>query len=272
MLQDFSQTITFLGGGNMAEAIITGLLANGLTPNQISVIDPNQEKLQNFAKKGLHIADANIAENKALIEQSDIVILAVKPQVIADVLAPLTGVWQNQLVISILAGVTLARLGEMLGENVRLVRAMPNTPAMIQQGATGVFANVSEQDKNLTTQILSACGVVMWVEKEELLHAVTAVSGSAPAYFFYIFEQMIKTGEMLGLTTKQAKQLAIQTAVGSATMALHSPDTPEILRQKVTSPNGTTHSAICVFEEQQLGKTLEQAMQACVNRSVELSK
>lgn len=272
MLQDFSQKITFIGGGNMAEAIITGLLANGLNPSQMLVIDPNQEKLQNFSKKGVHIADANIAENKALIEQSDIVILAVKPQVIADVLAPLSDVWQNQLVISILAGVTLARLGEMLGENVRLVRAMPNTPAMIQQGATGVFANVCDDDKTLTTQILSACGVVMWVEKEELLHAVTAVSGSAPAYFFYIFEQMIKTGEMLGLTTEQAKQLAIQTAVGSATMALHSQDTPAILRQKVTSPNGTTHSAICVFEEQQLGKTLEQAMQACVNRSVELSK
>lgn len=273
MLQDFSQKITFIGGGNMAEAIITGLLANGLIPSQIFVIDPDQTKLQNFAKKGLNITNANLLDSvKNTIEKSDIVILAVKPQVIADVLAPLTGVWQNQLVISILAGVTLARLGEMLGDNVRLVRAMPNTPAMIQQGATGVFANVCDDDKALTTNILSACGVVMWVDKEELLHAVTAVSGSAPAYFFYIFEQMIKTGETLGLTAEQAKQLAIQTAVGSATMALHSQDTPAILRQKVTSPNGTTHSAICVFEEQQLGKTLEQAMQACVNRSVELSK
>lgn len=273
MLQDFSQKITFLGGGNMAEAIITGLLANGLTPSQISVIDPNQEKLQNFAKKGLNIANASLIDSvKDVIVQADVVILAVKPQVIADVLAPLVSVWQNQLVISILAGVTLARLGEMLGENVRLVRAMPNTPAMIQQGATGVFANVCDADKVLTSNILSACGVVMWVETEELLHAVTAVSGSAPAYFFYIFEQMIKTGEMFGLTAEQAKQLAIQTAVGSANMALQSQDTPAILRQKVTSPNGTTHSAIGIFEEQQLGKTLQQAMQACVNRSIELSK
>ena len=234
MLSNFSKTITFIGGGNMAEALITGLLAKGLTASLISVIDPDTQKLQNFAGKGVNALNAdNLEQNKQHLAKSDIVILAIKPQVVADVLTPFADVWDSQLVISILAGVPL-------------VRAMPNTPAMIQQGATGVFSKLPPDDKALATQVLSASGLVLWVENEELLHAVTAVSGSAPAYFFYMFESMIKAGQNFGLTEEQAKNLAIQTALGSAKMALESQDSPAVLRQK--------------------------AMQACVNRSIELSK
>lgn len=273
MLSNFSKTITFIGGGNMAEALITGLLAKGLTASLISVIDPDTQKLQNFADKGVNALNAdNLEQNKQHLAKSDIVILAIKPQVVADVLTPFADVWDSQLVISILAGVPLARLESLLGNNVRLVRAMPNTPAMIQQGATGVFSKLPPDDKALATQVLSASGLVLWVENEELLHAVTAVSGSAPAYFFYMFESMIKAGQNFGLTEEQAKNLAIQAALGSAKMALESQDSTAVLRQKVTSPNGTTHSAICVFDDNQFGEIVEKAMQACVNRSIELSK
>lgn len=272
-LSHLCQKITFIGGGNMAEALITGLLAKGFLSDLLAVIEPDRQKREHFSKQGITAVDANeLTAVTAKISDSDVVILAIKPQVFVEVLTPIRQAFAQQLVISILAGVPLQRLQVLLGDNVRLVRAMPNTPAMIQQGATGVFANVSETDKLLVTALLSAPGLVLWVGDEALLHAVTAVSGSAPAYFFYVFEQIISTGEKLGLSYEQAKQLAIQTALGSSMMARQSDDEPSLLRQKVTSPNGTTHSAICVFDEQKLGNIIEQAMQACVARSIELGK
>ncbi|ELA09715.1 pyrroline-5-carboxylate reductase [Moraxella macacae 0408225] len=269
----FYQKITFIGGGNMAQALITGLLAKGFHADLLTVIEPCAKKREYFANQGVASIDINdLSAVNTQISQSDVVILAIKPQVVVDALTPIRQAFSQQLVISILAGVSLQRLQELLGDNIRLARAMPNTPAMIQQGATGVFANVVEADKVIITAILSASGQVLWVKNEDLLHAVTAVSGSAPAYFFYVFEHMIRTGEKLGLSYEQAKQLTIQTALGSAVMALQGDDEPNVLRQKVTSPNGTTHAAICVFDKQQLGETLDKAMQACVVRSVELGK
>lgn len=272
----FGQTsVAFIGGGNMAQALISGLVAKGFSPNNLHVADPDAQKRDNFAKQGIHVYDATQPENTAnAIAQADVVMLAVKPQVVADVLTPLMASWKSQLVISILAGIGTDTLLSLLGENVRLVRAMPNTPAMIQMGATGLYATeaVSDPQKQLAEQLMAAVGLVIWVENEDQLHAVTAVSGSAPAYFFYLLEHMIATGEKLGLSNTQATALAMQTALGSAQMALTSADTPAQLRKNVTSPNGTTQAAIEVMDAQHMNATIAAAVQACAARSREISE
>lgn len=270
-----SLNIAFIGGGNMASALIAGLLAKGQPSSLLHVVETDAEKLADFQAKGLNTYNANnIDDTKHAIEKADVVVLAVKPQVIKDVLLPVKDSWGEQVVISIAAGIGTDSLAEWLGPQVKLVRAMPNTPAMIQMGATGLYATagVSEAEQQLAQQVMSAAGLVLWVDDEDLLHAVTAISGSAPAYFFYMLEHMIATGEQLGLTQTQATALAMQTALGSAQMALTSHDTPAVLRRKVTSPNGTTQAAIEVMDNQQMGTTIANAMQACVARSRELSQ
>lgn len=268
-------TIAFIGGGNMAQALIAGLLAKGQPATCLHVVDTDEDKLAAFAAQGIHTYNAVQSGSSAqAIAQASVVILAVKPQVLKEVLLPLKAVWQSQLVISIAAGIGTDSLQAWLGDNIKLVRAMPNTPAMIQMGATGLFATpkVSSEEKQLAEQIISATGLVLWVEDEALLHAVTAVSGSAPAYFFYMLEHMIATGEKLGLTRTQATALAMQTALGSAQMALTSHDSPAELRRKVTSPNGTTQAAIEVMDDRHMQDTIAAAMQACVLRSQAISE
>lgn len=268
-------SIAFIGGGNMATALIAGLKAKGQASEQLHVIETDEPKRQHFAEQGLKAYDANdFTQVKIALQQADVVILAVKPQVLKDVLLPLKDIWDNQLVISIAAGIGTDSLKTWLGDRVKLVRAMPNTPAMIQMGATGLFASegVSEQDKATAEQVMKATGLVLWVDDEALLHAVTAVSGSAPAYFFYLLENMIKAGEQFGLTNQQATALAMQTALGSAQMALTSHDSPAELRRQVTSPNGTTQAAIEVMDKQAMNDTIVTAMQACVTRSQQISE
>ena len=267
--------IAFIGGGNMASALIAGLLAKGQPSSLLHVVETDAEKLADFEAQGLNTYDAsNIDDTKQAIEKADVVVLAVKPQVIKDVLLPVKGSWGEQVVISIAAGIATDSLAEWLGSQVKLVRAMPNTPAMIQMGATGLYAKagVSEAEQQLAQQVMSAAGLVLWVDDEELLHAVTAISGSAPAYFFYMLENMIATGEKLGLTQTQATALAMQTALGSAQMALTSHDTPAELRRKVTSPNGTTQAAIEVMDDKKMHQIIADAMLACEQRSRELSQ
>lgn len=269
-----SVSIAFIGGGNMASALIAGLKAKGQSPKQLHVVETDGGKRQFFAEQGIQTYEANdIAKVKAAMNQADVVVLAVKPQVLKDVLQPLKDAWGTQLVISIAAGIGTDSLKNWLGESVKLVRAMPNTPAMIQMGATGLFATagVTDVNKKLAERVMSATGLVLWVNDEELLHAVTAVSGSAPAYFFYLIENMIKAGESFGLSNQQATALAMQTALGSAQMALTSHDSPTELRRKVTSPNGTTQAAIEVMDKQHMNQIIHDAMQACVTRSQELS-
>lgn len=247
-----SLNIAFIGGGNMASALIAGLLAKGQPTSLLHVVETDAEKLADFHAQGLNTYNAsNIDDTKHAIEKADVVVLAVKPQVIKDVLLPVKDSWGEQVVISIAAGIATDSLAQWLGPQVKLVRAMPNTPAMIQMGATGLYATagVSEAEQQLAQQVMSAAGLVLWVNDEDLLHAVTAISGSAPAYFFYMLENMIATGEKLGLTQTQATALAMQTALGSAQMALTSHDTPAELRRKVTSPNGTTQAAIEVMDD-----------------------
>lgn len=270
-----SLNIAFIGGGNMASALIAGLLAKCQPSSLLHVVETDAEKLADFEAQGLNTYNAsNIDDTKHAIEKADVVVLAVKPQVIKDVLLPVKDSWGEQVVISIAAGISTDSLAEWLGPQVKLVRAMPNTPAMIQMGATGLYAKagVSEAEQQLAQQVMSAAGLVLWVDDEELLHAVTAISGSAPAYFFYMLENMIATGEKLGLTQTQATALAMQTALGSAQMALTSDDTPAELRRKVTSPNGTTQAAIEVMDAKQMHQIIADAMLACEQRSREISQ
>lgn len=261
--------IGFLGGGNMAQALISGLLGSGVPAGNIMVSDPNDNIRAMLMEKGVQTTtDAEI-----LIDFADAMVLAIKPQLFSTVLPPLKGQFDNTLVISVAAGITLKNIENLIGSN-NIVRAMPNTPALIQAGATGLYANdnISEDNKQTAEAILATAGLVVWVENEALIHAVTAVSGSAPAYFFYMMESMIVAGKAMGLSQSQAEQLTLQTAFGAAKMALNSEDKPITLREKVTSPNGTTHAAIENMKANQFADIITKAMEACVARSEEMAK
>ena len=206
---------------------------------------------------------------------ADIVVLAVKPQVLAAVAQDLAPVVQEQqpLVISVAAGIRIEHLQHWLGPDCAIVRTMPNTPAMLQAGATGLFASdrVSEEQRSLAESLMRAVGITVWVQHEGLIDAVTALSGSGPAYFFLIMEQMIRSARTLGLGEEEATLLTLQTALGAARMALESDDSPATLRARVTSPGGTTEQAIRVFEQEGLEQIVKQAMTAARDRSIELS-
>ena len=261
--------IAFIGGGNMAQALIGGLLSQQIKPSQISVAEPVDALHAALAQLGVQVTD----DNQQAIEDADVVILAVKPQVMAQVLMPLCGKFKNQLIISIAAGVTISTLSRLLGGYAHIVRAMPNTPALIQAGATGLYAPtaVDRAARDLAAQVLSSAGLVLWVEQESLLDAVTAVSGSGPAYFFYMMQAMIEAGEAQGLSNAQATALTLQTALGAAKMASHSKHTPTQLRQNVTSPNGTTQAAIETLDAAQVNRHIIAALHAAATRSAELA-
>lgn len=270
MQQLDNMRIGFIGGGNMAQALIGGLLGYGVKASKIWVADPLPNIATALGNKGIKTT----TDNTEVINNADVIILAVKPQVMAEVLKPLQDLWQEQIIISIAAGVCLTNLQTMLAGYSKIVRAMPNTPALVQTGATGLYAethSLSVEEKDLVTKVMGASGLVLWLDNEDLMHAVTAVSGSAPAYFFYFIESIIKGGVALGLTEKQAATLAMQTALGAAQMAITSDDNPATLRQKVTSPNGTTQAAIDSMQHHQVAQHIVSAMQACAKRSRELS-
>ncbi len=261
--------IAFIGGGNMAQALIGGLLAQRISPNQITVAEPVQALHAALTQLGVQVT----SNNEQAIASADAVILAVKPQVMAQVLTPLCGQFKNQLIISIAAGVTISTLSRLLGGYANIVRAMPNTPALIQAGATGLYAQaeVDMAARELAGQVLSSAGLVLWVEQERLLDAVTAVSGSGPAYFFYLMQAMIEAGEAQGLTKAQASALTLQTALGAAKMASTSEHTPAQLRKNVTSPNGTTQAAIETLDAAQVNAHIVDALHAAATRSAELA-
>lgn len=266
-----NKKISFIGGGNMAQALISGLLAKGILPEYITVSDPNPDNREQLQAKGINTIDSAKNPLDALI--ADVVVLAVKPQIMADVLADFSQVLDKQLIISVAAGLSTDSLTKMLNGYQNIVRAMPNTPAMVQAGATGLYAtdSIDEQEKQLATELMEASGLVIWVDDEEQLHAVTAVSGSAPAYFFYFIESVIQGGIDLGLSQEQASALAMQTALGAAKMSISSDDTPEQLRRKVMSPGGTTEAAVHSLQADKVNELIGKAMQACVKRSREMS-
>jgi pyrroline-5-carboxylate reductase len=268
-----NKKISFIGGGNMAQALISGLISCGVKPEQVTIADPSDEIRQQLAAKGLNTVDPT-ADPKAAVVDADVVVLAVKPQVMKPVVSGFADALDNQLVISVAAGLSTELLSGMLGGYGNIVRAMPNTPAMIQMGATGLYGtdDITDAQKQLATAVMEASGLVMWVEDEAQMHAVTAVSGSAPAYVFYFIESMVDGAVALGLDKEQASALAMQTVLGAAKMAMGSDDAPAELRRKVTSPNGTTQAAIESLQANEVGRQIAEAMKACSDRSQALSE
>ncbi len=268
-----NKKISFIGGGNMAQALISGLIGCGVKPESITVADPSEEVRQQLAAKGLNTVDPTV-DAKAAVKDADLVVLAVKPQVMKAVVSGFTDVLDKQLVMSVAAGLSTDLLSTMLGGYQNIVRAMPNTPAMIQMGATGLYAtdSINNEQKELATAAMEASGLVTWVDDEEHMHAVTAVSGSAPAYVFYFIESMVDKAVAQGLDKEQASALAMQTIMGAAKMAMDSDDEPAELRRKVTSPNGTTQAAVESMQANEVGRQIGEAMQACYDRSQALSE
>lgn len=264
--------IAFIGAGNMASAIMGGLIENGFNADDIWACDPSQEKLNDLAKQ---FGIQTTTNNSEATSQVDCIILAVKPQVMEAVLTPLqSAIAEKQpLLISVAAGINLHSLATWAGGEPAIVRCMPNTPALVGHGASGLFANtmVNNTQKALAENILNAVGISVWVKEESELDAVTAVSGSGPAYYFLFMEAMIEAGKKLGLREETSTQLTLKTALGAATMASNSEHDPAQLRRNVTSPNGTTEQAIKSFQENNLESLVEKALQAANDRSVELS-
>ncbi|WP_428357207.1 pyrroline-5-carboxylate reductase [Methyloprofundus sp.] len=265
--------IGFIGGGNMANSLISGLISSGHSAQQIWVADADQEKSSSLATR-MHINTS--PTNDALIAEVDVVVLAVKPQVIATVIKNSRSSFekQNLLVVSIAAGINQSSLSNWLGVDKAIVRCMPNTPALVQTGATGLHANqnVSEEQHDLAENIMRSVGISVWVTNESELDAVTAVSGSGPAYFFLLMEAMEKSAIELGLSQHTAQLLIEQTALGAARIALESSESPGELRNRVTSPGGTTEQAIKIFTQGGLSELVKNAMQAANDRSISLSK
>ncbi|AMN48655.1 pyrroline-5-carboxylate reductase [Psychrobacter sp. P2G3] len=268
-----NKKISFIGGGNMAQALISGLIACGVKPELITVSAPSAETREQYADQKMNTVDAS-ADPKAAVIDADVIVLAVKPQVMKKVVSEFADALDNQLVISVAAGLSTDILSTMLGGYRNIVRAMPNTPSKIQMGATGLCAtdDINEAQKQLATAVMEASGLAMWVNDEEHMHAVTAVSGSAPAYVFYFIESMIDGAVALGLDKEQASALAMQTVLGAAQMTIDSDDSPAELRRKVMSPNGTTQAAIESMQSNEIGRLIAEAMQACYDRSQALSK
>eukprot|EP01155_Anaeramoeba_flamelloides_P001593 Anaeramoba_flamelloidesa1055604_20.p1 GENE.a1055604_20~~a1055604_20.p1 ORF type:complete len:266 (+),score=63.05 a1055604_20:680-1477(+) len=255
----------------MARAIIGGLLENGFAPQNIWAAEPESARLEDLAAQGLNTT----TDNQAAVAAADLVVLAVKPQIMQAVAADLAAAAQQHqpLFVSIAAGISLEALDRWLGGDAAVVRCMPNTPALVQTGASGLFANarVSELQREQATQVLQAVGIALWVQHEAELDAVTAVSGSGPAYYFLMMEAMTAAGVKLGLSEATARDLTLQTALGAARMASSSDVDAAELRRRVTSPKGTTEQAINTFQAQGLEAIVEQAMTACRDRAVEMA-
>lgn len=257
----------------MASSIIGGLLESGHPAQRISAADPFPESLERLRD----IAPVTtFADNAGAVAGADVVILAVKPQVMADACGSIAeAVAENgALVISIAAGITIASMQARLGEHAAIVRCMPNTPALVGSGATGLFANeqVSAEQRGFAEDIMSAVGITRWVDNEPALDAVTALSGSGPAYFFLFLEAMIDAACAQGLTRETAEELAMQTALGAARMAQENDVGLVELRRRVTSPGGTTQAAIESFEQQGLRTLITDAMQAAADRADQMAR
>ena len=263
--------IGFIGAGNMAYALIKGLLSDGFDAKNINVSDSNEELL---IKRQSELNISTYSDNNSLLDNSDIVVFAVKPQVLSIVCLQLKNkVKPNHLFVSIVAGIRGNDINRWLGGNFALVRTMPNTPALFQSGVTGLFANdlVSNQQKELVTSILSSVGECFWVDDEKLIDAITAISGSGPAYFFLLMQSITQAATALGLDEKTANSLSIQTSLGASLMATKSGKDSKILRKEVTSPNGTTQAAIESFQDQNFEGIVAAATRAAYDRARELS-
>lgn len=263
--------IGFIGAGNMARSLAGGLLNNGWDRGRILLSDPLAEQREGaHAALGVRV----FAANREVAGHADILVLAVKPQAMGAVARELAGAVQQRrpLVISLAAGVRLADLERWLGAGVPIVRVMPNTPALIGSGASGLFANthVSKTQREQAESILRAVGVTAWLAQESLMDVVTALSGSGPAYFFLVMEALEQAAVDAGLTREQARLLTLETAFGAAKMALEGAEEPAVLRQRVTSPGGTTEAAVRTLEEGRLRELFDRAVRAAIQRAGQL--
>lgn len=268
-----SVSLAFVGGGNMARSLIGALIRGGMPASRIAVAEPNESLRQQLA------ADFGVsvfADGVEAVRTADIVMLAVKPQVMRTVCVGIAGAVavRRPLIISIAAGLRIAQIDRWLGGGFPIVRCMPNTPALIGAGATGMIASeaVDAAARDQAQTILAASGLAVWIEREDLMDVVTGVSGSGPAYFFLLIEALEDAGVAQGLPRETARTLAIQTCLGAARMASEDGETPERLRERVTSPNGTTAAALDAFEQGGLRELVASAVDAATARGAEMSR
>jgi pyrroline-5-carboxylate reductase len=268
--------ISFLGGGNMASAMISGLIQQGFLPNNLLAIDPLPTARTSLSEQFNIRTATDVSQCENFLEISQLIVLCVKPQQLLEAitqlnvsLAHLSG--SQILTLSIVAGVRIADIAKQLG-HARIVRAMPNTPALIQKGITGLYAgqHVNQQDIQLINLVCQSIGTSLWVNQEVLLDAVTAISGSGPAYVFSMIEHLTNSGIQLGLTAEQAKLFATHTVIGAGQLALSSKDSASQLREKVTSKGGTTFAALEILNQRSWGLALEDAVKAATQRAKEM--
>lgn len=265
-------TIGFIGAGNMAQAIVAGLIKECCEPADIWMSAPSKERCDHVC--AVYGVNSSV-DNRDVVENSDILILATKPQVLPEVIDELSGVIRTKgcLVVSVAAGASLRGLRKYLGDGVSIVRAMPNTPALVGKGITGLLPDqaVSQTQVQQVEKIFKSLGPVVWVDTDEAMDAVTAVSGSGPAYFFYVWEQMIEEAEASGLSQERAQQLVLETSKGALTLFEKSDDALSQLRINVTSPNGTTEAGLKEFEQCGVGDGIRSGIHAAKRRAAELA-
>ena len=267
-MSDNAPRISFIGGGNMASAIIGGLIRQGWQPAQIQVVEPWAEQRERLAQQfGL----SALAEPGPALQGSETVVWAVKPQTFKEAAEQCRAWLSDSLHLSVAAGIRSDSMAGWL-DTQRIVRAMPNTPALVGQGMTGLFARsaVTGGDKERVQTVLAPTGELLWLDSEQQLDAVTALSGSGPAYVFYFLEAMAQAGAELGLSRAEAHKLAVGTFVGASALAKASDEPPEILRQRVTSKGGTTYAALTHMENTAVKDHFVQAMHAAAQRAQEL--
>ena len=262
--------IAFIGGGNMATAMISGLLKQGFSAARIDVVEPFAEARERLQS---HLAISAHESTAAFLERADMVIWAIKPQSFKEAAQQTRYLRPDALHISVAAGIPSDSIARWLG-NDRVVRAMPNTPALIGKGITGLFARptVTDADRKHAELVIAGTGRFLWLANEGQLDAVTAISGSGPAYMFYFMEAMTAAGAAMGLEREQAYQLAAATFVGAGELALSSHEPPEILRQRVTSKGGTTHAAIASMDDSHIKDLFAQALHAAHRRAAEMGR
>ena len=272
MSSEVAPVIAFLGAGNMASAMISGLIAEGFAPSRLHASDPSEEALAGLRALGLtHLGTSP----EGLFERASLVVAAVKPQIIPSALTAIRDqLCPNTALLSIAAGIPISSLQTHAGEDVPIIRCMPNTPAMIGLGASALYAadSVSSTHRDLAEQVTNAAGKTVWVASEDLLDAVTAVSGSGPAYFFALIEAIARAGMELGLEEDVSMALTVQTALGAASLAAQSAEPVATLRENVTSPGGTTEQALQSLQTSQFDAVVAEAVRQCAARAKALGE
>jgi len=264
--------IAFIGAGNMAACLIGGLVNGGYDPKTIIASNPSSEKLI-LLKNKFNINITN--DNKEAARQADVIVFAVKPNKIATVCQELSSIVnKDKLIISLAAGIQTKQIHQWLEHSLPIIRCMPNTPALIGSGASALFANenVTRSQKQFAESLLRSVGLCIWIDSEDQIDTITALSGSGPAYFLYIFECFIQSAQKLGLDEADARVLILQTALGAARMAMESKEPIQELRKNVTSPGGTTERALIELEKNKLDQILFDALQAAKDRAKEMSE